>query len=93
MSRQWGKSFDVWEESRKVLDQAGFLEIVDGRCRWPILGWPADPQLNHLGEMNQMRLTDNMEAFTIRLTRHGSARWTLSLPTLRKLIDESSNEI
>lgn len=67
IGQKWGKTFDTWKESRSILGRAGFVNIVDRRFKWPMNGWHSDPKLNQLGQLNEIRLLENLEAFTIRL--------------------------
>lgn len=67
LSEIWGKSFNIWKESKALLEKAGFVDIVEKRFKWPMNDWPNDPALKQLGELNQMRLTEHVQGFTLRL--------------------------
>ena len=67
LSVKWGKSFDTWKESKALLERAGFVDVVEKRFKWPMNGWSNDPTLKQLGELNQIRLTEHLQGFTLRL--------------------------
>lgn len=67
LSVKWGKSFDVWKESKALLERAGFVDIVEKRFKWPMNGWSNDSTLKQLGELNQIRLTEHLQGYTLRL--------------------------
>ncbi|KAL1304797.1 hypothetical protein AAFC00_003726 [Neodothiora populina] len=67
IGRKWGKTFNVWKESKSILERAGFVDVVDVRFKWPVNPWPNDPKLKQLGKLNEIRLIENLEAFTMRL--------------------------
>lgn len=71
---KWGKTFDVWENSRVLLEQAGFVDVVERRFRWPCNAWSKDPKLRQLGQMNQSRIVQSLEGFVLRLFTN--AGWT-----------------
>jgi hypothetical protein len=75
-----GKSFDIWEESKARIENAGFVDVVETRYKWPMNGWPSPEYRTHgndggkswkrlreLGIWNQLRLFDGIEGFMIRL--------------------------
>jgi hypothetical protein len=62
-----GKTFNTWKESKALLEKAGFVDVVEKRFKWPMNGWPNDPALKQLGELNQLRLTEHVQGFTLRL--------------------------
>ena len=43
------------------------MDIVERRFKWPINGWPSDPKLKRIGELNLIRVIENVEAFAMRL--------------------------
>lgn len=67
ISSRWGKSFNVWQDSKHILERAGFVDVVEKRYKWPVNGWPKDPKLKQIGELNLIRLQENVEGFALRL--------------------------
>ncbi|KAH0385140.1 S-adenosyl-L-methionine-dependent methyltransferase, partial [Aureobasidium melanogenum] len=76
LSEKWGKTFNTWKESKALLEKAGFVDVVEKRFKWPMNGWPNDPALKQLGELNQLRLTEHVQGFTLRLLT-GAGEWPL----------------
>jgi hypothetical protein len=50
-----------------MLEKAGFVDVVEKRFKWPMNGWSQDPTLKHLGELNQIRMVEHIQGFTMRL--------------------------
>lgn len=67
MGEKFGKSFTIWQESAERLRQAGFVDVTEWRYKWPMNGWPTDPQMKNIGRWNQLRLMDGVEGFMLRL--------------------------
>lgn len=81
VEERFGKSFTIWEESKKKsIEKPGFVDVVGTRYRWPMDGWPSpehqthgndgDEPWQHLrewGVWNQLRVYDGVEGFMIRL--------------------------
>lgn len=80
LGEKTGKTFGVWREGRQRLEDAGFIDVVEVRYKWPMNGWPSEThktrgddggkswqRLRELGVWNQLRLHDGVEGFMIRL--------------------------
>ncbi|KAF4624687.1 hypothetical protein G7Y89_g13482 [Cudoniella acicularis] len=80
LGEMFGKSFNIWEESKARMEKAGFIDVVETRFKWPMNGWPSPEfrthgndgdktwqRLRELGIWNQLRLYDGVEGFMIRL--------------------------
>jgi len=77
---KFGKSFAIWEESRELMEKAGFVDVTEIRYKWPMNGWPSPEfrthgndggkswkRLREIGVWNQVRLYDGVESFMLRL--------------------------
>jgi len=67
MGEIFGKTFEIWKESKSYLEAAGFVDVVEHRFKWPMNGWPQDEKSRELGLWNQLRLYDGVEGFMLRL--------------------------
>lgn len=80
LGEKFGKSFNIWKESKAGIENAGFEGVVETRYKWPMNGWPSPKHRTHgndgdkswqklreLGLWNQLRLYDGIEGFMIRL--------------------------
>lgn len=70
MGRKWGKGFGIWRESKARLQRAGFVDVAEKRFRWPMNNWPKDQKQRQLGQMNYIRMMENMEGYVLRLLTH-----------------------
>jgi SAM-dependent methyltransferase len=80
LGERFGKSFNIWKQSKAGIENAGFEGVVETRYKWPMNGWPSPKHRTHgndgdkswqklreLGLWNQLRLYDGIEGFMIRL--------------------------
>lgn len=80
MGEKFGKSFEIWEQSKERMEKAGFLDVIETRYKWPMNGWPSPEHQLHdhdgsknwrrqreIGAWNQLRLYDGVEGFMLRL--------------------------
>lgn len=80
MGEKFGKSFEIWEQSKERMEKAGFIDVVETRFKWPMNGWPSPEHRTHgndgdmtwkelrkVGVWNQLRLYDGVEGFMMRL--------------------------
>ncbi|KAF7543197.1 hypothetical protein G7Z17_g10928 [Cylindrodendrum hubeiense] len=72
-SVQFGRAFQEIEPLKGMMEEVGFVDVVQTRRKWPINTWPQDPRHKELGAWSRMNLDDGLEAFTMApLTRaHG----------------------
>lgn len=52
VGEKMGRTFLVVERAKKLLEEAGFVDIVEHKVKVPIGSWPADPKLKELGRWN-----------------------------------------
>jgi hypothetical protein len=38
MGEKFGKSFEIWEQSKERLEKAGFVDVIEVRYKWPMNG-------------------------------------------------------
>ena len=43
LGMQRGKEFDVWSSLKERMQNAGFVDVVETRTKWPMNGWSSDP--------------------------------------------------
>ena len=70
MGRRWGKGFDAFEIIKEKMEQAGFVDVMETKMKWPIGGWPKDRALRELGMWNAVRLDTGIEGYVMRLFTH-----------------------
>ncbi|KAI9745843.1 MAG: hypothetical protein M1818_000524 [Claussenomyces sp. TS43310] len=62
-----GKEFEVWQHSKDRMINAGFVDVVERRGKWPMRGWGKDPKMRELGRWNQLRVSQGIEGFALRM--------------------------
>jgi len=62
-----GKSFTIWKEAKERLGRAGFVDVQEVKYDWPMNGWSRDRKLREIGRWNQLRLSNGVESFMLRL--------------------------
>ncbi|KAE9378337.1 S-adenosyl-L-methionine-dependent methyltransferase [Stipitochalara longipes BDJ] len=67
LARKRGKEFDVWVTVKDRMKRAGFVDVVETRTKWPMNGWSSDPKMRELGRWNQLRITQGIEGFAMRM--------------------------
>ena len=62
-----GKPFDIQPRLKQMITDAGFVDVVEHRYKWPIGDWPADPRLKEMGVINARHWLEGIEGWTMRL--------------------------
>ncbi|KAI9830533.1 MAG: hypothetical protein M1819_005491 [Sarea resinae] len=60
-----GRSFQVGEQMQDWIKEAGFVDVVEQRYKWPIGSWSSDPKLKELGRWNLVHWEEGMEGWMI----------------------------
>jgi len=66
-----GRSIAAAVDFKKQLEEAGFINVIETRYKWPTNTWPKDPKFKQLGKKPCKRCLSYMEG---RLT--GTGLWT-----------------
>lgn len=70
-SQKSGKSVIMAPLIKNMLKEAGFVDVVEKRYKWPIGEWPVDRKLKEIGRWNLKDWLEGLEAWTLRLlTQH-----------------------
>ena len=66
-----GQTFDVSNQMKKHIEEAGFVNIVDQSWQDPLGGWAADPKLRELGRWTMLGFEIGLEGYALAmLTRY-----------------------
>lgn len=60
-----GKTFEIAENMAGLIREAGFVDVVEKRYRWPIGPWSSDPRLKELGRWNLLNWEEGMEGWIL----------------------------
>ncbi|EKG20592.1 Methyltransferase type 11 [Macrophomina phaseolina MS6] len=66
-SSKFGKRFDVAEQQKRFLEDAGFVDVRDDVYKVPIGTWPKDLKLKELGRFQREQMVLCVEPFTLAL--------------------------
>ncbi|OCL02276.1 S-adenosyl-L-methionine-dependent methyltransferase [Glonium stellatum] len=62
-----GKEFLIAESIGDRMREAGFVDIVEKRFKWPIGPWSSDPHLKDIGRWNQRNWEEGLEGWIMAL--------------------------
>lgn len=62
-----GKDSEVWDQIKDRMIAAGFVDVVEVRGKWPMRGWGKDAKERELGRWNQLRVSQGIEGFSVRV--------------------------
>ncbi|KMU92448.1 UMTA [Coccidioides immitis H538.4] len=66
-ARKFGKELNLAARFREMVEEAGFVNVVDERRKAPLSPWPADPRLKTLGEYMRIVMADSLEPYCLAL--------------------------
>jgi SAM-dependent methyltransferase len=64
---KFGKSFRVAEDSKEMIEAAGFQNVTYRTFKWPIGPWPRDPRLKEIGSYNRIGWEEGLEGWAMFL--------------------------
>ncbi len=70
---KFGKSFKIAEESREIMENAGFVNVERRTFKWPIGPWTADRKLKEIGAYNRLGWDEGIKSVMIVLLSSFSA--------------------
>ncbi|KAL3300562.1 methyltransferase domain-containing protein [Colletotrichum asianum] len=62
-----GRPITVARDFKKMLEDAGFVDVVVKKEKWPYTPWPKDPKYQELGEWDKESALQGIEAITMAL--------------------------
>ncbi len=70
-SQKFGKNLRVAPLMKKMIEEAGFVDVVEKHYKWPLGEWPINHRLKDIGRWNMKHWLEGLEAWTLRiLTQH-----------------------
>jgi hypothetical protein len=67
LAKKRGKEFDIWIRIKELMTRAGFVDVVETRTKWPMNRWSSNLKMKELGRWNQLRITQGIEGFAMRM--------------------------
>lgn len=63
----FGKTMLIEETMTTLIQQAGFVDVVERRFRWPFGAWPEDKRLKDIGRWQLLHWEEGLEGWTMAL--------------------------
>jgi len=73
-----------------LMENAGFIDVVESTAIWPIGGWPKDKQLKQVGRWGLLGLSESLYPFSVALLTRGLG-W--SIDQVRELCRDTEKEL
>lgn len=75
ISQKFGKDVMIAPFLKKMIQEAGFVNVVEKRYKWPLGEWAVDRKLKDIGRWNMQHWLEGLDAWSLRLlTQH--CGWT-----------------
>lgn len=65
VGRRSGKTFEIAETMAALVKDAGFVDVVERRFKWPIGPWSSDPRMKEIGRWNLLSWEQGMEGWVL----------------------------
>ena len=66
-SQNFGKNMMIAPHIRKMIEEAGFVDVKLKQYKWPIGEWPLDRKLKEIGHWNLKLWVEGLESYSLRL--------------------------
>ncbi|KAL9075486.1 MAG: hypothetical protein Q9161_001558 [Pseudevernia consocians] len=66
-TQKFGKDIMIAPFIRKRIEEAGFVNVVEKKYKWPLGEWPVDCKLKDIGRWNMQHWLEGIDAWTLRL--------------------------
>ena len=60
-----GRTLVIQEKLKGLIEEAGFVDVVEHQYRWPLGAWSQDQKLRDLGRWNQHRWEEGLEGWSM----------------------------
>lgn len=67
---QMGRTFKIARESKKLIEAAGFVDVVERKYKVPVGGWMEDVKWKELGKWNLLYLTEGLEGMALYILKN-----------------------
>lgn len=64
---KFGKSIVIAPLLKQMITDAGFVDVVEVKLKWPIGDWPADQRLKEIGRWNAQHWMEGLDAWSMRV--------------------------
>ena len=71
VSQKFGKNLGIAPLIKDMIKEAGFVNVVEKKYKWPLGAWPVDQKLKDIGRWNMQHWLEGLDTWTLRLlTQH-----------------------
>jgi hypothetical protein len=60
-----GQTFNVAKQSKRLIEEAGFVDVVEKKYKMPVGAWMADERWKELGRWNLLYLSTGLEGMQL----------------------------
>jgi hypothetical protein len=60
-----GQTFKIPERSKRLIEEAGFVDVVEKKYKLPVGGWPADKRSKEIGKWNLLYLLTGLDGMQL----------------------------
>lgn len=64
---RFGKTMQIQEKMKNLMEEAGFVDVVEKKFKWPIGAWSNDQKLKDIGRWNMYHWKEGLEGWTMAL--------------------------
>lgn len=66
-SERFGKTLKIQEKMKVLMEEAGFVDVVETKFKWPIGTWSDDQKSKDLGRWNMTHWYEGLEGWSLAL--------------------------
>lgn len=65
-----GRTFKIPNQSRQLIKEAGYVDVVEKRYKIPVGGWMEDQRWKEIGKWNLLYLTTGLEGMALYILKN-----------------------
>jgi len=65
------RPIDIASKLKEMMDDVGFINVVEKVLKWPVNKWPKDEKKKELGSYTNINLVEGVEGFSMKFLTIG----------------------
>lgn len=65
-----GRTFTIARDSKRLLEEVGFVDVVEKKYKIPVGAWMEDPKWKEIGRWDLLYLTTGLEGMALYILKH-----------------------
>lgn len=65
-----GRTFTIARSSKQLLEEAGFVDVVEKKYKVPVGEWMSEPEWKEIGRWDLLYLTTGLEGMALYILKH-----------------------